>query len=197
MPSSSPPRAVYPRRARALDALKEKRDRRRRPRRLGQGAAAAGTSAAAVRQCAGEPAYRGRHQGGAGRVGSHRRRATARRARRQAAAADHQSRGVAGLFEAVCRDFRRHAEIGPDRPGVAEKDFFAAGPDKAIKPLPGSRPAKRSLLFSLISRLLSPEASSSRRGRLSGPARNLSYGKGSQTAGNRPVPVRTRVCALC
>ena len=85
--------------------------------------------------------------------------------------------------------------FAPFRP--AAEEFFAAGPAQAIKPLPDSRPAKRSLLFSLISRLLSPEASSSRRGRLSGPARNLSYGKGSQTAGNRPVPVWTRVCALC
>ncbi len=114
--------------------------------------------------------------------------------------------------------FRGHAEIGASvgwversethrsRAGALDgfrcalpidEELCAVGRNRAIKPLPGRRPAKRSLLFSLISRLLSPEASSSRRGRLSGPARNLSYGKGSQTAGNRPVPVRTRVCALC
>jgi len=46
-------------------------------------------SAAAIRQRAGEPAHRWRDQGGAGKHGPDRRRADARHARRQAAAAPH------------------------------------------------------------------------------------------------------------
>ncbi|MGY4594247.1 D-3-phosphoglycerate dehydrogenase [Bradyrhizobium sp. GM22.5] len=73
----------------------------RRSRRLVQGAAAAGASAAPARQRAGEPAYRGRHDRGAAEHGPHRGRAGAGYARWQAAAAHHQSGGLATLCGAI------------------------------------------------------------------------------------------------
>ena len=57
--------------------------RRRRPRRLGDRAAAARPPAAATRQRAGEPAHRRRHQGNAPQHGQDRCRAGPRRDRRQ------------------------------------------------------------------------------------------------------------------
>ena len=96
---------LHPRRGGAGRGAARQAHRRRRPRRLGQGAAAARPSAAAVRQRAGQPAHRRRHARGARKHGPHRRRADARHARRQAAAAHRQPRGLAGL--------RRGASSGP------------------------------------------------------------------------------------
>ena len=81
-------------------------DRGRRPRRVGEGAAAARSSAAAVRQRDGEPAHRRRHARGARQHGPHRGRADARGARRQAGRARAQSGGLAALCGAVPGDVR-------------------------------------------------------------------------------------------
>ena len=81
-------------------------DRRRRARRVGQGAAAARSSAARVRQCGGEPAHGGGDARGARQHGAHRGRAADHDARRQASAAHRQSAGVAGLCQAICRGVR-------------------------------------------------------------------------------------------
>ena len=93
------------------EALRDKRYRRRGPRRLGQGAAAAGSSPAAVRQRAGKPAYRGRDKRSAREHGPDRRRADAGGARRQAAAAHHQPGSLGRLCQAVRADVRVCAGI--------------------------------------------------------------------------------------
>ena len=75
---------LHPRREGAGGAAESQEDRRRRARRVGQGAPAHRSSPAEVRQRAGEPAHGRRHQGGARQHGQDRRRAAARGPRRQA-----------------------------------------------------------------------------------------------------------------
>ena len=90
------------------DALREA-DRRRRPRRLDEGAAGRRPSAAAIRQRDVEPAHRRGDARGARQHGPLRGRADSRCARRQAAAAHRQPGGLAGLRQALREDIRLHA----------------------------------------------------------------------------------------
>ena len=111
-------------------ALRDKKTRRRRPRRLGEGAAAVEPSADEIRQRHGHPAHGRRDARGARQDGPDRRRADARRARRQAGAAHHQSAGLAGLCQALrahcsasSRASRRTSRIGT--PPRSTRDLVA------------------------------------------------------------------------
>ncbi len=83
----------------------------------------------------GKPAHGRRDQGSAGEHGQDCRRAVARRARRQAAAADHQPRGLARLRQAFPAGFWIHA-------GIAVRAGNQSGVRRSsaekIRPLPGS-----------------------------------------------------------
>ncbi len=97
------------------ELLESQEDRRRRARRVGQGAPAHRSSPAEVRQRAGEPAHGRRHQGGARQHGQDRRRAAARGPRRQGAAAPHQPAGLAALRAPLRADPGSQADRAADQ----------------------------------------------------------------------------------
>ena len=88
------------------EALRAKEDRRRGSRRVGEGAAPAGTPAAAIRQRHRHAAHRRRHPRGAREHGPLRGRADDCGARRQAGRACAQSAGLAALCGALSGDVR-------------------------------------------------------------------------------------------
>ena len=113
---------LHPRRARARRGAAGEADRRRRPRRLGQGAAAARPSAAAIRQRDREPAHRRRHARGARQHGQDRRRADDHDARRQAPAPHRQSAGVAAYAKRFEQTFGFAPRGRPASAGLATRN---------------------------------------------------------------------------
>ena len=120
------------------EVLRDKRIAGCRPRRLGQGAAAAGTPLLQFDNVLASPHTAGVTQGSAGEHGQNRRRTDSRCAGRQAAAARRQSRGMAGLCEALRAGVRICAEISHH---LRERRSYDGRTRRSVLRVPGAAAA--------------------------------------------------------